>query len=53
MHLVFLLFVLLFQIQNLDDLEEQVVISLLADVVGELQKENQKLSSKQAQIQVG
>lgn len=40
-------------IQNLDDLDEQVVISLLTDVVGELQKENQKLSSKQAQIQVG
>lgn len=41
------------QIQNLDDLDEQVVISLLTDVVGKLQNENQKLSSKQAQIQVG
>lgn len=39
--------------QNLDELEEQVVISLLAEIVDKLQKENQKLSTKQAQIQVG
>lgn len=41
------------QIHNLDDLDEQVVISLLTNVVGKLLKENQQLSSKQAQIQVG
>lgn len=41
------------QMQNLDELEEQVVVSLLAEVVDKLQKENQKLSTKQAQIQVG
>lgn len=39
--------------QNLDELEEQVVISLLAELVDKLQKDNQKLSTKQAQIQVG
>lgn len=39
--------------QNLDELEEQVVISLLAELVDKLQKENQKLGTKQAQIQVG
>lgn len=39
--------------QNLGELEEQVVISLLAEIVEKLQKENQKLSTKQAQIQVG
>lgn len=48
-----MIFFFLSQIQNLDDLDEQVVISLLTDVVGKLQKENRKLSSKQAQIQVG
>eukprot|EP00066_Takifugu_rubripes_P005783 XP_003970093.1 PREDICTED: cell cycle progression protein 1 [Takifugu rubripes] len=37
--------------QNLNELEEQVVISLLAEIVDKLQKENQKLSTKQAQIQ--
>lgn len=41
------------QMQNLDELEEQVVVSLLAEVVDKLQKQNQKLSTKQAQIQVG
>lgn len=41
------------QMQNLDELEEQVVISLLAEIVDKLQKENHKLSTKQAQIQVG
>lgn len=41
------------QMQNLDELEEQVVISLLAEIVDKLQRENQKLSTKQAQIQVG
>lgn len=41
------------QMQNLDDLNEQVVISLLTDIVDKLQKENQKLGTKQAQIQVG
>lgn len=47
-----LFFLIIPQVQNLDDLDEHVVISLLTDVVGKLQRENQKLSSKQAQIQV-
>lgn len=53
MNLFFLFFFFIPQIQNLDDLDEHVVISLLTDVVGKLQKEKQKLSIKQAQIQVG
>lgn len=41
------------QTLTLDDLNEQVVLSLLTDIVDKLQKENQKLRIKQAQIQVG
>lgn len=41
------------QIQNQEDLDEGVVISLLTDVVDKLQKEKQNLCTKQAHFKVG